>query len=120
MLRVYSYKGCDTCRKAIKWLNEHNIDFENIAIRETPPNRDELAKMLRYYEDNLRRLFNVAGGDYRKLNLKDRIATLSHEEAFDLLESNGNLVKRPFAISSSGGVVGFKETDWIERLKLKA
>ncbi len=120
MLRVYSYKGCDSCRKAIKWLKERNIDFENIAIRETPPNRDELAKMLKCYEGDLRRLFNVSGGDYRELKLKDRISTLSREEAFDLLEKNGNLVKRPFAISSSGGVVGFKELEWVERLKLKA
>jgi len=117
---MYSYKGCDSCRKAIKWLKERDIDFENIAIRETPPNRVELAKMLEYYEGNLRRLFNVSGGDYRELKLKDRISTLSHEEAFDLLENNGNLVKRPFAISSSGGVVGFKESEWIERLKLGA
>ncbi len=118
MLRVYSYKGCDSCRKAIKWLNERSIDFENIAISEAPPSRGELAKMLKYYKGDLRRLFNVSGGDYRELKLKDRISTLSHEEAFDLLENNGNLVKRPFAISSNGGVVGFKESGWIERLKL--
>ena len=48
MLRVYSYKGCDSCRKALKWLKERNIEFENLAIRETPPKRDELAKMLSY------------------------------------------------------------------------
>lgn len=117
MLRVYSYKGCDSCRKAIKWLGGQNIDFENIAIRETPPNRDELAKMLECYEGDLRRLFNVSGGDYRKLKLKDRISSLSQDEAFDLLENNGNLVKRPFVISPNGGVVGFKETEWIEWLK---
>lgn len=119
MLRVYSYKGCDSCRKAIKWLSERNIEFENIPIRDTPPKRDEFAKMLEGYEGDLRRLFNVSGGDYRKLNLKDRISSLSREEAFDLLGNNGNLVKRPFAISPKGGVVGFKESEWIERLKLK-
>ncbi len=120
MLRVYSYKGCDSCRKAIKWLNERGIEFENIAIRETPPSREELNAMLDYYEGNMRRLFNVSGGDYRELKLKDRLADLSKEEAFNLLESNGNLVKRPFAIGSSGGAVGFKEADWIERLGLES
>ena len=113
---MYSYKGCDSCRKALKWLKERNIEFENLAIRETPPKRDELAKMLSYYQGGLSRLFNVSGGDYRALNLKDKISSLSEKEAFDLLGKNGNLVKRPFAIWAAGGVVGFKETEWIERL----
>jgi arsenate reductase len=115
MLRLYSYKGCDSCRKALKWLKERNIEFENLAIRETSPKRDELAKMLSYYQGDMRRLFNVSGGDYRALNLKDKISSLSEKEAFDLLGKNGNLVKRPFAIWATGGVVGFKETEWIER-----
>lgn len=118
MLRVYSYKGCDSCRRALKWLKERNIEFQNLAIRETPPKRDELAQMLSYYDGDLRRLFNVSGGDYRALNLKDKISSLGEKDAFDLLGENGNLVKRPFAICSTGGVVGFKETEWIERLGL--
>jgi len=113
---MYSYKGCDACRRAKKWLEERSIDFENIAIRETPPSRHELATMLKYYDGNLRRLFNVSGGDYRSLGLKDRISEISEKEAFDLLESNGNLVKRPFVLSAKGGVVGFKESEWVERL----
>ena len=30
MLRVYGYKNCGTCKKAIKWLQSHKIKFEEI------------------------------------------------------------------------------------------
>ncbi|MSE09631.1 arsenate reductase family protein, partial [Lactobacillus salivarius] len=28
MLKVYCYKKCSTCKKAIKWLDNHSIDYK--------------------------------------------------------------------------------------------
>lgn len=118
MLKMYSYKGCDACRKAVKHLDSLGVAFENLPIRETPPRKDELRKMLDYYEGNLRRLFNVSGVDYRQLGLKDSLPNMSVDEAIELLASNGNLVKRPFVLGTASGVVGFKPEEWTERLAL--
>ena len=68
--------------------------------------------MLRIYGGNIRKLFNTAGQDYQKMNLKRRLLRLSADEAIDLLASNGNLVKRPFVLTKKGGRVGFKEIEW--------
>ncbi len=114
-LRVYAYKGCDTCRKALKFLAEKKIAAEVIAIREQPPMVAELKRMLGYVGGDLRRLFNTSGGDYKALNMKDRLPTLSEADALALLAGNGNLVKRPFALTQNAGVVGFKTGEW-ERL----
>ncbi len=119
MLRVYSYSGCDSCRKALKWLKERSIEVENLAIRETPPSREELATMLKLYSGDLRKLFNVSGRDYRELNLKEKLPSMSDKEAIDLLHSNGNLIKRPFALGDGRGVVGFKPQEWTERLGIE-
>lgn len=115
MLRVYSYKGCDSCRKAIKWLKERGIEFENLPIRETPPSMAELRKALSAYDGELKRLFNVSGQDYRALGLKDRLADMSEDESLRLLRENGNLVKRPFVLGKDSAIVGFKEAEWEER-----
>lgn len=114
MLKVYAYSGCSTCKNAIKWLKQHSIDCEEIAIRETPPSVAELKGMLAAHEGDLRRLFNVSGMDYRSLGLKDKLPGMSTEEALELLAGNGNLVKRPFAIDAKKKVhlVGFKEAEW--------
>ena len=68
--------------------------------------------MLGYVGGDLRRLFNTSGGDYQALNLKGRLPKLSVDEALALLAANGNLVKRPFALSAKSGVVGFKPEEW--------
>ena len=112
MLRVYSYKGCDACRKARKWLQERGIAFEELPIREQPPSEAELKAMLESYGGEMKRLFNISGQDYRSLGLKEKLAGMTEKEAFELLGSNGNLVKRPFVIGDAVSTVGFKPADW--------
>lgn len=68
--------------------------------------------MLPHLGGEVRRLFNSSGEEYRRLNLKERLPRLSEDEALELLASNGRLVKRPFAISPTAGVVGFRPTEW--------
>lgn len=114
-MKIYTYKSCSTCRKATKWLEAKGIAFEELPIRETPPSRAELEAMLAHYDGELRRLFNTAGGDYRELDMKNRLPEMSQEEAFGLLSSRGNLVKRPFLIDDAFGLVGFKEAEWAEK-----
>ncbi len=110
--KVYVYRNCDTCRKAIKFLTEQGVEFQEVPIREQPPTKAELKRMLEIYDGELRRLFNTSGTDYKALNMKDKLPTLSVEEALTMLNQNGNLVKRPFALTEKGGVVGFKEEEW--------
>lgn len=113
MLKFYAYQGCSTCRNAKKWLESNGIEFEEIAIRETPPSVNELKQMLKA-KSELRALFNVSGMDYRQLGLKDRLPSMSEDEALELLATNGNLVKRPFVLDKTKGIalVGFKEAEW--------
>ena len=112
MLKVYIYKNCDTCRKAKKYLNAKEVEYELIPIREQPPSVNELRVMLDNYKGDMRRLFNTSGRDYRDLNLKDKLSKMKEIEALELLSKNGNLVKRPFAINGKDGAVGFSESVW--------
>ena len=112
--KVYEYKGCSTCRKALKWLDAQGIEFKAVPIRETPPNKTELRRVLKASEGNIRKLFNTSGGDYKKLNLKENLPILSEAQAIDILNTNGNLVKRPFVVNKSGGLTGFNEDAWQE------
>jgi arsenate reductase len=111
-LRVYEYKNCGTCRKALKYLDEQGVTYERIAIREQPPTIAELKKMLKALNGELKRIFNTSGGDYKSMNMKDRLPTLTDAEALELLAANGNLIKRPFVIQGNDGLIGFKENEW--------
>ena len=115
-LKVYEYSGCGTCRKALKYLKGRETDYSAVPIREQPPTKPELQRMLRRYDGNIRRLFNTSGRDYRDLKLSESLPTMSTADAIELLSQNGNLVKRPFVPTASGGVVGFKEEEWEDLL----
>ena len=114
-MKVYAYKNCSTCRKAIKYLDTTKRDYTEIAIRETPPTRAELKAMLKVYDGDIRKLFNTSGGDYKAMGLKDKLPKMSEAKAIDLLSKNGNLVKRPFVVVGNTGMVGFKIDEWKDK-----
>lgn len=111
-LKIYVYKNCDTCRRALKFLDAHGLAYDSVPIRESPPSTPELKRMLGYLDGRLPRLFNTAGQDYRRLGLKDQIGTMKPGDAIALLTTNGNLVKRPFVLGPQSGAVGFDEEEW--------
>lgn len=114
-MKVYTYSNCSTCRKALKFLEAEGIKHRVIPIREQPPTQAELRKMLRHMDGQIKKLFNTSGGDYKELNMKEKLPKMSEKEAIELLSKNGNLVKRPFALAAKDGFVGFKEEVWREK-----
>ena len=116
-LKMYAYQKCGTCRKAFKFLEARGVTYTATPIREQPPTRAELKRMLRFCGRDVRKLFNTSGKDYKRLNLKDNLPEMGEEEAIELLASNGNLVKRPFVLTKTGGLLGFTEMAWKNLLK---
>jgi arsenate reductase len=113
--KVYVYRKCSTCRKALKWLDERGIAYKELPIRETPPSVAEL-KLALQTDGNIRKILNTSSQDYRDLGLKDRLDAMEPAEVFALQQANGNLVKRPFVVHGGAAWGGFKEEIWTERL----
>lgn len=116
-VKVYGYKGCSTCKKALAFLNKKKIAFDDVDITTTPPSKKELKAMLGRYDGQLKKLFNTAGQVYREQKISDRLPDLSEAAALDLLAGNGRLVKRPFLlVDGKAGAVGFDEAVWLDAL----
>ena len=116
-IKIYTYKKCSSCKKATNWLKRNGHEFNEFAIRDTPPSISELKSMLAYSNNNIRLLFNSSGLDYRALNLKEKIFKYTENDLLLLLSENGNLVKRPFLLGNHYGLVGFKEAIWEKVIK---
>lgn len=111
------YPRCSTCRKAKRWLDEHEVAYEDRHIVEEHPTADELRTWIAASGLPIRRFFNTSGMRYRELNMKDRFAQgIGDDECIELLASDGMLVKRPLVVGDGLVLVGFKEADWTERL----
>lgn len=113
-LTVYGYMKCDSCRKALRWLDAHGRPYTFIDITEQPPTAAELGKALGEDRYELKHLFNTSGQLYRSMKIKDRLPTMECDEALKLLSANGMLIKRPIVTDGKRFTVGFKEAVYDE------
>ena len=115
-----NYPKCSTCRDARKWLDANGIEYESRHIIEQNPTEEEIKKWILKNKLELKQLFNTNGQVYRKMQLRNRLSTISEAEQVKLLASDGRLVKRPLLISEEEGIlIGFNPDVWKEALKNK-
>lgn len=111
------YPRCSTCRKAKKWLDGHEVAYEDRHIVEQNPSADELRAWIVASDLPVRRFFNTSGKRYRELGMKDRFAAgITEDECIALLAEDGMLVKRPLVVGEGFCLVGFNEEQWAGRL----
>lgn len=108
------YPKCSTCQKAKKWLVENGAEFETRHIVEQNPSAEELKVWHKKSGLPLKRFFNTSGMKYKELQLKDRLPQMSEEEQYELLATDGMLVKRPLLVGEDFVIPGFKEAAWKE------
>ena len=110
------YPRCSTSNKAQAWLDEQGIAYTFRHIKDANPTAQELRQWHKASGLPLKKFFNTSGLLYKELHLKDKLPTLSEDEQFDLLSTNGLLVKRPILLGDDFVLVGFKESDWSAKL----
>ncbi|MBP1950139.1 arsenate reductase family protein [Virgibacillus litoralis] len=113
-LSFYWYPNCGTCKKAKKWLDDHQIDYTSIHIVNAPPSSDQLKSLIAKSGLPPKKFFNTSGKKYRELNIKDKIKDATTEEMADILASDGMLIKRPLTTDGKKATVGFKEETFNE------
>lgn len=110
------YPKCSTCRKAQKWLDEHDVDYD---IRDIKTDNPDLAELELWHQASglpLKKFFNTSGQLYRSLELSKKLPGMSDAEQYALLASDGMLVKRPLVVGEDFVLVGFKPAEWEETL----
>lgn len=110
------YPKCSTCKRAKKWLDDHGFEYEDRHIVEQNPSAGELREWQERSGLAVKRFFNTSGMLYREMGLKDKLKDMTEPEMFDVLASNGMLVKRPVLVTDDTVLVGFKEEQWTEAL----
>ena len=110
------YPKCSTCRKAQAWLEAKNIPYTLRDIKENQPTEQQLRTWAAQSGLPLKRFFNTSGLLYKSLQLKDKLPTMTEDEQFALLATDGMLVKRPLLVGEGFVLVGFRAEEWKEKL----
>lgn len=113
---IYCYNKCSTCRKAIKFLEETDVKFEQIDYTEQPIPEKTLEKYWRKSGLELKKFFNTSGNLYRETDMKNRLLKMTEKQQLEILSKNPMLVKRPILVLEDEVLVGFNEEKWKERI----
>ena len=112
----YSYSKCSTCRKAAKWLDQNNVNYEFKDIVKEPPPKKFLEIALIQFSDCKKKIFNTRGKSFKSMDFD--ILTLANKQIVELLLNDGKLIKRPFlVINESKLILGFKDTEYTANFK---
>jgi arsenate reductase (glutaredoxin) len=104
--KIYIHPRCSTCKKAVSTLSD---DVIIIDILETPPTEAILHTLIE--RNGIRSSFNTSGQRYRELNLKEKMDTISKNEALSLLKNDPMLIKRPVLVDTDENIYisGYKK-----------
>jgi len=114
---ILCYSKCTTCKKALAWLDAQGVAYELRDIKNENPSVEELELWWKQSGLPLKKFFNTSGLQYKALNLKDKLPTMTEEEQIALLASDGMLVKRPLLVGEDYVLTGFRQADWEEKLR---
>ena len=117
MLKFICYPKCTTCQKAKKWLDDNKIEYELRDIKLNNPTLEELTEWYKKSGLSLKKFFNTSGLLYKSMDLKNKLPDMTEDEMLHLLSTDGMLVKRPILVGNDFVLIGFKESEWNEKLK---
>ncbi len=106
---VWQYPKCSTCRKALKWMTDHDVAFDATDLVAKPPSATKLRELWRRSGLPIARFFNTSGESYRAGGFKEKLKTMSDAEALVALAADGKLIKRPLVDTGAAVLVGFDE-----------
>lgn len=103
---VYGIRNCDTCRKALKWLEAEGIDHRFHDFRADGLDDRDLAKWINAV--GWETLLNRRGTTWRKLPETDR-DDVDRGKAAGLMLEHPTLIKRPVFDTGDDVLVGFSD-----------
>ncbi|WP_086314163.1 regulatory protein Spx [Enterococcus sp. 7F3_DIV0205] len=109
MLKLYTTNSCTSCRKARRWLIDHDIPFEEKNFGTTPITLDELKNILILTEEGTEDIISIRSKVFQKLDTD--INELPLHALLELVKENPGLLRRPIMIDEKRLQIGFNEDE---------
>jgi len=104
-IQLYGIKNCDTVKKALVYLNDHDVNYQFIDFRQNPISKRVLIKMVDSVGWEI--LINKRSTTYRSLSEEEK-----SNVNYDLVLSLPTLIKRPVMVRGENILVGFSEQQY--------
>ncbi len=100
-IKVYGIPNCGTCKKAIHWLQDNNVDHEFINTKDNPPSKAMLTSWVKTLGNKPMR--NTSGKSYRAL-AEDK-KTWTDRQWIDAFSQDAMLLKRPLFVKDNQAIL---------------
>ena len=98
-MKLICYKKCSTCKGIEKMLENKGIKYDYRDIKEENPSAEEIKELHEKSGLDIQKFFNTSGMIYREMHLKDKLGEMTEDEQYELLATDGMLVKRPILLT---------------------
>mgnify|MGYP002620868787 CR=1 FL=1 len=109
MTTIYGIKNCDTMKKALKWLDDHGVDYEFHDYKKSGLDQKQLKAWVKQL--GWETLVNRRGLTWRRLPEAEREG-INEAKAIALMVTHPSLVKRPVLDTGGSVQVGFKPEEY--------
>lgn len=109
MIIIYTSNSCASCRKAVKWLTDNNIEFKEINFFNTPITKKDILKMLENSENGFEDIISRRSKVFTQNNLD--IDSMSFNELVDFIIKHPSILKRPIIIDEKKFQVGYNDEE---------
>jgi len=111
LITLYGIKNCDTVKKARRWLEQHQIDYNFHDFRQDGLQQDAVETWLD--ELGWETLVNRRSTSWKQLSPQQR-ETMDRQSALAAIMEQPTLIKRPLLDTGSNRHVGFSAGDYRE------
>jgi len=103
-VKIYHNPRCSKSRQALQLLKDNNIEPEVVKYLESPPDREELERILDLLGLEPRELMRRREKEYKELGLDD--PELSRDQLIEAMVEHPRLIERPIVVKDGRAVIG--------------
>lgn len=106
---IYTQASCSSSRKAIKWLKENGIAYNEKRITSQPLTLAEFKEILSLTEDGTDEIIATNSNDFKNLNID--IDQLSIKELYNIIQAHPRMLRSPILFDEKRIQIGYNEMD---------
>ncbi|MFC0181374.1 transcriptional regulator, Spx/MgsR family [Pseudarcicella hirudinis] len=110
MYKVYGITNCDTVKKAITWLKDHEVEFEFHDYKKLGISQQKVEEWLS--QQPFEKLLNRAGTTWKKLPDEVKNSVVDGETAIPVMLEKTSAIKRPIIESDKIVALGFNAAEY--------
>jgi Spx/MgsR family transcriptional regulator len=115
-MKIYGIKNCNTVKKALDWLKQHQIPYEFHDFKKLGVTLDKLEEW--NAKAGYEQFLNKQGLTWKQLDPEVKTGIKTKEDALQLLQQKTSMIKRPVMEDGDNLLFGFSEKMYETHFKL--